>query len=103
MSDAEALAAMKRAAVLVNTVLGPVVDQSALVAALESGHVGSAGQDVYEQEPLPASHALAHFPDVVLTPHTPAAIHDTFAAKMQGVFANIGRFHAGMPIQGQVL
>jgi phosphoglycerate dehydrogenase-like enzyme len=103
MSDAAALATMKRAAVLVNTARGSVVDQAALVAALESGHFGAAGQDVYEQEPLPAGHALAHFPNVVLTPHIAAATHDTFAAKVQGVFANIGRFHAGTSMQDQVL
>lgn len=103
MIDAAALATMKRGAVLVNTARGPVVDQAALVAALESGHLGAAGLDVYEQKPLRAGHALAHFPNVVLTPHIAAATRDTFAAKMQGVFANIGRFHAGTPMQDQVL
>ena len=74
-----------------------------LGGALESSHLGAAGLGVYEHESLPASHALAHFPDVVLTSHITAATRDTLAAKMQGVLANIGRFHAGTPMQDQVL
>lgn len=101
--DAAALAKMKPGAVLVNTARGPVVEQEALVAALESGHLGAAGLDVYEQEPVRAGHPLARFPNVVLTPHIAAATRDTFAAKMQGVFSNVARFHAGTPMRDQVL
>jgi phosphoglycerate dehydrogenase-like enzyme len=101
--DAAALAKMKPGAVLVNTARGPVVEQAALVAALESGHLGAAGLDVYEQEPVRAGHPLARFPNVVLTPHIAAATRDTYAAKMQGVFSNIARFHAGTPMRDQVL
>ena len=101
--DAGALGKMKPGAVLVNTARGPVIEQAALVAALESGHLGAAGLDVYEQEPVGAGHPLARFPNVVLTPHIAAATRDTFAAKMQGVFANIERFHAGAPLHDQVL
>jgi phosphoglycerate dehydrogenase-like enzyme len=103
MIDAAALARMKKGAVLVNTARGPVVHEAALVEALRSGHLGAAGLDVYEEEPVPAGHPLAQFPNVVLTPHIAAATRDTFAAKMQGVFANIGRFYAGLPLQDQVL
>jgi phosphoglycerate dehydrogenase-like enzyme len=103
MIDAAALAKMKRGAVLVNTARGPVVDEAALVGALEAGHLGAAGLDVYEQEPVRAGHPLARFANVVLTPHIAAATRDTFAAKMRGVFANIERFHAGRPMQDQVL
>jgi phosphoglycerate dehydrogenase-like enzyme len=101
--DDAALAKMKPGAVLVNTARGPVVNEAALVAALQSGHLGAAGLDVYEQEPLRAGHPLAAFQNVVLTPHIAAATRDTFASKMQGVFDNIARFHAGTPMQDQVL
>ncbi|MDB5899008.1 MAG: hypothetical protein JWP41_2610 [Ramlibacter sp.] len=103
MIDAAALARMKKGAVLVNTARGPVVHEAALVEALRSGHLGAAGLDVYEEEPVRAGHALAGFRNVVLTPHIAAATRDTFAAKMQGVFANISRFYAGVPLQDQVL
>jgi phosphoglycerate dehydrogenase-like enzyme len=102
MIDAKALARMKRGSVLVNTARGPVVDERALVDALRNGHLGAAGIDVYEQEPVPAGHPLAEFKNVVLTPHISAATRDTFAAKMQGVFANISRFYSGAPLQDQV-
>jgi phosphoglycerate dehydrogenase-like enzyme len=101
--DAAALARMKRGAVLVNTARGPVVHEASLVEALRSGHLGAAGLDVYEEEPVRAGHVLAGFPNAVLTPHIAAATRDTFTAKMQGVFANIRRFYAGEPLQDQVL
>jgi phosphoglycerate dehydrogenase-like enzyme len=103
MIDHAALARMKKGAVLVNTARGPVVDETALVEALRSGHLGAAGLDVYEQEPVRAGHPLAGLRNVVLTPHIAAATRDTFAAKMQGVFANISRFYAGLPLQEQVI
>jgi phosphoglycerate dehydrogenase-like enzyme len=101
--DASALRRIKPGAVLVNTSRGPVVDERALVESLRSGHLGAAGIDVFEQEPVPEGHPLAGFRNVVLTPHIAAATRDTFTAKMQGVFANISRFHAARPLQDQVL
>lgn len=103
MIDAAALARMKRGAVLINTARGPVVSEQALIDALRTGHLGAAGLDVYEREPVAAGHPLGQFDNVVLTPHIAAATRDTFAAKMQGVFANIARFYAGTPMQNQVL
>ena len=63
-------AAMKPGVVFVNTARGPVVDEAALIAALEAGHVGSAGLDVFVTEPLPADHPFTAMDNVVLTPHT---------------------------------
>lgn len=69
MIDARALAQMKHGALLVNVARGPLVVESALVAALESGHLGGAGLDVTEEEPLPVGSPLWRLANVVITPH----------------------------------
>jgi len=69
MINDAAFAKMRPGAMLINTARGPVVDQKALVAALESGQLGSAGLDVVEVEPLDDEHLRNH-PRVILTPHS---------------------------------
>jgi D-3-phosphoglycerate dehydrogenase len=64
------LALMKPGAMLVNTARGPLVDLTALVAALDSEHLSCAGLDVFEEEPLPADSPLRRHPRLVLTDHT---------------------------------
>lgn len=63
------LAQMKQSAVLINTSRGDVVDETALVAALEAGHLAGVGLDVYHSETMPAHHPLLHLENAVLTPH----------------------------------
>jgi len=70
--DASALARMKASALLVNTARGAVVDEEALVRALEAGHLAGAGLDVFEHEPRVHPGLLAH-PRVVLAPHLGSA------------------------------
>lgn len=67
--DARRIALMKPSAYLVNTARGPIVDEAALVAALEARRIAGAGLDVFDQEPLPAGHTLTTLWNVVLTPH----------------------------------
>ncbi len=71
--DAARLASMRPGALLVNAARGGLVDEAALLAALESGHLGGAALDVYEQEPPPQAHPLYARADVVLTPHLGAS------------------------------
>ncbi|MCC6472871.1 MAG: phosphoglycerate dehydrogenase [Burkholderiales bacterium] len=67
--DEAALARMKPSAVLINTSRGPVVDENALVAALERGGIAGAALDVFENEPLPAGSPLRRMANVLLAPH----------------------------------
>jgi phosphoglycerate dehydrogenase-like enzyme len=71
--DATAFAAMRPGVVFVNTARGGLVDQDALLAALDSGQVGAAALDVTEPEPLPPDHPLLHRDDVLVTPHVASA------------------------------
>jgi len=67
--NVETLALMKPDAVLINTARGPVVDESALVAALRDGTIAGAALDVFEQEPLPSESPLLQMDNVMLAPH----------------------------------
>ena len=67
------LAQMKKGAVLLNVARGGVVNEEALLAALQSKHLAGAALDVYEQEPLPRDNALRSLPNVVMTPHLGAS------------------------------
>lgn len=67
--NAPALARLPEGAVVINTARGAVIDERALLEALESGHLGGAGLDVLTQEPPPADHPLLGRDDIIITPH----------------------------------
>lgn len=70
LMNAAAFAQMKKGAYLINTARGPLVDEPALIAALDSGHLGGAALDVVTSEPLPTDSPLLGRDNVILTPHT---------------------------------
>src|SRR4051794_1191963 len=77
--DADALAAMKPGSYLINTAGGDMVDEAALLAALESGRLAGAALDVFGTEPLPPDSPLLRAPRLVVTPHLAGAADDVVA------------------------
>ena len=68
--SAKRIARMRPGSILVNTARGALVDEAAMIAALESGHLRHAGLDVFDIEPLPAGHKLTTLPNVTLSAHS---------------------------------
>lgn len=82
-------ALMKPSAIFINIARGKVIDENALIDALENGVIQAAGLDVFEQEPLPSSSPLAKMPNVVALPHIGSATHETRDAMAQRAVDNI--------------
>ena len=94
--DARALSLMKPTAMLVNVARGPVVDQSALLAALQEGHLHSAGLDVFETEPLPIDHPFLEMDNVILTPHKAGATFGSAQRRGSACAENVTRTEQGL-------
>lgn len=86
---AQQFALMQPSAIFINIARGKVVDESALINALENGVIQAAGLDVFEQEPLPASSPLLNMPNVVALPHIGSATHETRDAMAQRAVDNV--------------
>jgi len=86
---------MKPTAYLINVARGGIVDTEALVKALKEGWIAGAGLDVFEQEPLPASHELTKLKNVVLAPHIGSATTEARNAMAEKVATNLIEFLNG--------
>ncbi len=93
------LALMKPTAYLVNTSRGPIVDEGALVAALEGGTIAGAGLDTFDREPLPLDHPLRRLPNTVLTPHVGYVIDEGYRGYYGDAVEDIAAFLAGKPVR----
>ena len=93
------LALMKPTAILVNTSRGPIVDDDALVAALERGAIAGAGLDAFDIEPLPADHPFRRLPNVVATPHIGYVTDDCYRIFYDQIVEDIAAFLAGEPVR----
>jgi phosphoglycerate dehydrogenase-like enzyme len=92
------LARMKPGAILINTSRGPLVDEAALVAAVQAGRI-IAALDVYDREPLPADHPLRRAPNTVLMPHLGYGVAETWAQFYPQSVENALAFLDGKPIR----
>ncbi|OSC26381.1 hydroxyacid dehydrogenase [Mycobacterium vulneris] len=93
------LALMKPHAYLINTSRGPIVDEAALLAALESRRIAGAGLDVYDTEPLPKDHRLRLLPNVTLSPHLGYVTREMLGAFYSDTVESVVAFLDGQPIR----
>jgi phosphoglycerate dehydrogenase-like enzyme len=93
---------MRPDAILINTARGALVDEPALVRALDEEWIAGAGLDVLAQEPPGADNPLLTCPNVILTPHVAAGTRDAYRTKMDAVFANMQRVARGEAPLNQV-
>ena len=100
--DKETLAAMKDGVHIVNIARGSLIDQDALLEALDAGRVARASLDVVDPEPLPAGHPLYTHPGVRLSPHISWSGPITMPRTMEMFLTNLARYRAGQPLEGLV-
>jgi len=98
MIAAPQMARMRPGSILINVARGPVVVERDLVAALESGHLGGAGLDVTEIEPLPPESRLWDLPNVLITPHVGAQSDHRADNTTNLICENLRRYFAGKPL-----
>jgi phosphoglycerate dehydrogenase-like enzyme len=98
MIGAAQIAAMKPTGVLINVGRGAVVDEPALVRALEAGKIRGAALDVFAVEPLPAAHPFYRMENVLLSPHTADHVRDFIHLAVESFLENLRRFRADEPL-----
>jgi phosphoglycerate dehydrogenase-like enzyme len=96
---AEDLARMKPTAYLVNTARGPIVDEAALLDALQRKTIAGAGLDTFSQEPLPVDHPLRKLDNVVLTPHIGYVTENNYRRYYGDMVEDIAAWLGGAPIR----
>lgn len=97
-----AFAAMKPNAVVINIGRGPVIDQAALVRALNEKKIKGAGLDVFEKEPIPEGDPIYKFENVLVSPHCADHTKDWLNDAMRFFLAQYGRFVKGEPLENVV-
>ncbi|MCU7251375.1 D-2-hydroxyacid dehydrogenase family protein [Pseudomonas koreensis] len=97
--DAQALAWMKPTALLVNTARGPIVDESALIKALQKNRIAGAALDVYDPEPLPALHPFRTLDNVLATPHVGYVTRQNYEQFFSQMIEDIQGWSKGKPIR----
>ncbi len=100
---AREFALMKRGAIFINCGRGPLVDEEALIAALQSGQLGGAGLDVTAQEPCPPSSPLFAMPNVLLTPHYAPTTTEAAVAVSRMAAQNVIDILNDMPVEGRLI
>ncbi len=100
--DAQALARLPRGARVLNIARGEVIDEPALIAALQSGHLGGAYLDVFATEPLPPESPLWDLPNVIVTPHNSAIAAGNDARTVQYFLRNLRAWGRGEPLENEV-
>jgi phosphoglycerate dehydrogenase-like enzyme len=103
LMDEDAFARLKPRAVLVNTARGGLVDEAALMRALESGRLRGAGLDVFADEPVEDDHPLLARTDVVVTPHVAWLTPETWARSLGVAVENCRRLQAGEELLHRVV
>ncbi len=97
--DAQALEWMKPSALLVNTARGPIVDEAALIKALQKRRIAGAALDVFEQEPLPALHPFRTLDNVLATPHVGYVSRQNYEQFFRQMIGDIQGWAAGEPVR----
>jgi phosphoglycerate dehydrogenase-like enzyme len=103
MIDERRLALMRPGSVLINTSRGGLVDEPALIAALDTGHLAGAGLDVFAEEPTPETHPLFGHSDVALTPHIAWLTSETLERSLEVALENCHRLENGQPLLHRVV
>jgi D-3-phosphoglycerate dehydrogenase len=101
--NAERLAKLPRGAHLINVARGPMVVETDLVAALDSGHLAGAGLDVTATEPLPPESSLWEQPNVIITPHVGGQAATRIDDMTDFFCDNMARYRAGRPLRNLVI
>lgn len=93
------LGRMKPSAYLINTSRGPIIDEAALIDALQNGRIAGAGLDVFDVEPLPGGHPFRRMSNVQLTSHIGGRTYENFAARYSDCLEDVLAWLEGQPIR----
>jgi D-3-phosphoglycerate dehydrogenase len=93
---------MKKTAFLINTARGPIVDEVALIKALQEGWIREAGLDVFEQEPIPLHNPLLKMDNVIITPHALGHTDELFVMMLDEILGQVSQIIRGEVPEGLV-